>query len=84
MQTELDTETKRGFYEQLLQLLTKSPQVAVWLVLIIGAYTVYSDNRNFILEQNEVLKQINQTQIQMQVELREVNTRLQQLESKIK
>lgn len=78
-----DTTSKETKIEQLVKLLAKSPNVAVWAVLIAGAGCIYSDNREFIKEQNETLKSINTTQIQMQVELRELNTRMSELEHKL-
>lgn len=70
--------------QQILDLFIKSPQAALWVIVCTAASVIYTDCKAFITEQNETLKSINATQIQMQVELRELNTRMSELENKLK
>lgn len=80
----MEVQPEKTKMQQLLDIFTKSPQTALWVIVCTAASVIYTDCKAFITEQNETLKSINATQIQMQVELRELNTRMAELENKLK
>lgn len=61
-------------------LFCQNPSAFFCLICIAGTGYIYNDFKDFIHEQQVILKEISRTQSQIQIELKELNVRLQKIE----
>lgn len=67
-----------------IKYLYEKPSCIFCVIALWGAVILYQDNREFISDQQVILKEISKTQYDIQKSLVELNLRVQNLENKNK